>query len=86
MSSWKLLACYPLRTFDPLSENFSIQNFRVIMADFRLCSTCWSYSQANIYHYALFSVSGRNEFTFARLRYFLGGDRPSQTTDFSMYL
>ena len=50
------------------------------MADLRLCSTCQSYSQASIYHYALQLISDQSELTFARLRYFLGGYRPSQTT------
>jgi len=54
------------------------------MADFRLCSTCLSYSQANFYHYARQLISVQFEFTFAHLRYFLGGDRPSQTTDHFM--
>ena len=50
------------------------------MADFRPYSICLSYSQANLYHYALKLVYFQFEFTFAHLRYFLGGDRPSQTT------
>jgi hypothetical protein len=54
------------------------------MADFRLCLTCLSYSQANFYHYARQLISVQFEFTFAHLRYFLGGDRPSQTTDHFM--
>jgi hypothetical protein len=53
------------------------------MADFRLCSICQSHSQASIYHYALNLVSDQIELTFARLRYLLGGDRPSQTTNLS---
>ena len=47
------------------------------MADFYPCLICQSYSQANIYHYTLKQVLF--EFAFAHLRYFLGGDRPSQT-------
>ena len=50
------------------------------MTDFRLCLTCLSYSQAGLCHYTLLAISNRNEPTFASLRYFLGGDRPSQTT------
>jgi hypothetical protein len=53
------------------------------MADFRLCSTCESYSQASIYHYALPWVSVPCELTFARFRYSLGSHRPSQTTHLS---
>ena len=79
--SWESSACYPRRTFYPLSDGPSIRNHRITMADFRPCSTCMSYSQANLYHYALQLISNQLEFTFARLRYFLGGDRPSQTTN-----
>jgi hypothetical protein len=54
------------------------------MTDFRLCLTCPSYSQADLYHYARQLISDQFESTFAHLRYFLGGDRPSQTTDHAM--
>ncbi len=50
------------------------------MADFRLCLTCKSYSQASFYHYALQLISVQLELTFAHFRYSLGSDRPSQTT------
>ncbi len=53
---------------------------RITMADFRLCSTCQSRSQAGLCHYTQQPISDRPEPTFARLRYTLGGDRPSQTT------
>ena len=49
------------------------------MADFRLCSTCQSRSQAGFCHCTLRTISDRSEPTIARLRYSLGGDRPSQT-------
>ena len=35
--------------------------------------------QAPFYLYTLRTISDRAEGTFGRLRYFLGGDRPSQT-------
>ena len=50
------------------------------MTDFRLCSTCESRSQASLCHYTLKLISDQSELTIARLRYSLGGDRPSQTT------
>jgi hypothetical protein len=53
MSSWESSACYPRRTFDPLSESPSTRGPRITMADFRLCSTCRSHSQAGFDHYAL---------------------------------
>ena len=83
-SSWGASACYPRRTFDPLSESPSTRNSRITMADFRLCLTCPSHSQAGLYHYALQLISDQLEPTFAHLRYSLGGDRPSQTTDHAM--
>ncbi len=82
--SWGLLACYPRRTFYPLSNGPTTRYHRITMADFRPCSTCSSCSQANICHCALRTISKRSEFTFARLRYSLGGDRPSQTTHHAM--
>ena len=56
------------------------------MADFRLCLTCKSHSQANLYYYALQLISDQSEFTFARVRYSLGSDRPSQTTYLTLSL
>ncbi len=53
---------------------------RITMTDFRLCSTCRSRSQAGLCHCTRQTISDRSEPTIARLRYSLGGDRPSQTT------
>ncbi len=50
------------------------------MTDFRLCSTCKSRSQAGLCHCTHQLMSDQPEPTIARLRYSLGGDRPSQTT------
>jgi hypothetical protein len=50
------------------------------MTDFRLCSTCQSRSQAGLCHCTQQLISDQLEPTIARLRYSLGGDRPSQTT------
>ena len=79
MDSWGRSACYPRRTFYPLSDGPSTQNHRITMTDFRLCSTCLSRSQAGLCHCTQRAISDRSEPTFARLRYSLGGDRPSQT-------
>src|SRR5512136_2062429 len=86
MNSWALSACYPRRTFYPLSDGPSIRNHRITKADFRLCSTCWSRSQAGFCLCALRLISKQPEPTFARLRYLLGGDRPSQTTRLTLSL
>ena len=52
---------------------------RITKSDFRPCSTCMSCNQALFCLYTLRTVSDRTERTFERLRYSLGGDRPSQT-------
>ena len=79
MNSWAVSACYPRSTFYPLSDGLSIQNHRITRTHFRVWSTCRSLSQATFCPCAQHPVSIRIEVTFARLRYFLGGDRPSQT-------
>ncbi len=58
----------------------SIRGHRVTMTDFRLCSRCPSRSQACFCHCTHRLISDQPEQTFARLRYALGGDHPSQTT------
>ncbi len=80
VNSWGLSACYPRRTFYPLSDGPSTRDHRITMTDFRLCSTCQSRSQAGLCHCTQQLISDQLEPTFARLRYSLGGDRPSQTT------
>ena len=80
VNSWGVSACYPRRTFYPLSDGPSTRDHRITMTDFRLCSTCRSRSQAGFCHYTQQLISDQLEPTFARLRYSLGGDRPSQTT------
>ena len=84
MNSWRRSACYPRRTFYPLSDGPSIRDHRITRAYFRTCSTCRSRSQAPFCPYTLRLVSNQPEGTFARLRYLLGGDRPSQTTRLTM--
>ena len=55
-------------------------NRRITKTYFRTCSKCLSRSQAPLCLCTLRLVSNQPEGTFARLRYVLGGDRPSQTT------
>ena len=50
------------------------------MADFRPCTICLSNSQADLSHSTFISEINQNISTFARLRYYLGGRRPSETT------
>ena len=79
MNSWLRSACYPRRTFYPLSDGPSMQNHRITKACFRTCSTCRSRSQPGLCLYTRRLISKQPEPSFARLRYSLGGDRPSQT-------
>ncbi len=52
---------------------------RITKPDFRPCSTCMSRSQAPLCLCTLRMISNHSEGTLGRLRYSLGGDRPSQT-------
>ena len=79
MDSWGRSACYPQGSFYPLSDGPSTRYHRITKPDFRPCSTCPSRSQAPFCLYTLRAISDRAEGTFGRLRYSLGGDRPSQT-------
>jgi hypothetical protein len=62
-----------------LSDGPSTQNRRITKPVFRPCSTCLSRSQARFCLYTRWMISNHPERTFGRLRYLLGGDRPSQT-------
>src|SRR5512139_4058144 len=79
VNSWARLACYPRGSFYPVSHGPSTRYRGITKPDFRLCSTCWSCSQAPFCLYTHWVVSIHPEGTFGRLRYSLGGDRPSQT-------
>ena len=79
VDSWGRSACYPQGSFYPLSDGPSTRYHRITKPDFRPCSTCLSRSQAPFCLYTLRAISDRAEGTFGRLRYSLGGDRPSQT-------
>ena len=76
---WVVSACYPQGNFYPLSDDHSILNRLITKPCFRTCLTCRSRSQAPLYLYTLRMISNHSEGTFERLRYSLGGDRPSQT-------
>jgi len=63
-----------------------MRNRRITKPLFPTCSTCLSRSQARLCLYTLRLVSNQPERTFGRLRYILGGDRPSQTTRLTVSL
>ncbi len=62
-----------------MSDGPSIRYHRITKSEFPPCSTCRSRSQAPLCLCTLRAISNRAEGTLERLRYFLGGDRPSQT-------
>src|ERR1700730_6064842 len=72
-------ACYPRGSFYPLSPDPSTRGPRITQPDFRPCSACRPHSQAHFCLCTLGLISIQPEGTFGRLRYSLGGDRPSQT-------
>src|SRR5437016_6628694 len=84
VNSWARSACYPRSTFYPLSDGPSTRDHRITRSCFRTCSTCRSRSQAGFCPYTRRTISNRAEPTFERLRYHLGGDRPSQTTHLAL--
>ena len=84
VDSWGVSACYPQGSFYPLSDGPSMRNHRITKSDFRPCSTCMSCNQALFCLYTLRTISDRTERTFERLRYSLGGDRPSQTAHLTL--
>ena len=79
VDSWARSACYPRSTFYPLSDGASTRYHRITKPCFRICSTRRSHSQAPLCLCTQRTIANRAEGTFGRLRYFLGGDRPSQT-------
>ena len=84
MSSWGRSACYPQRTFYPLSDGPSIQNHRITISKFPSCSASQPHSQACLCYCTPRTVTKRTEHTFESLRYTFGGDHPSQTTHQTM--
>ena len=72
-------ACYPRGNFYPMIDGPSTQRHRVTWAGFRPCSRCLCRSQARLCPYTPRLIANQPERTFARLRYPLGVNRPSQT-------
>ena len=70
------------RTVSRRSEPSSCR--RITKPDFRPCSTCLSRSQTPFCLCTLRMVSIHAEGIFGRLRYSLGGDRPSQTAHLTL--
>ena len=79
VNSWTRLPCYPRGSFYPISHGPSTRHRGITRSIFRCCSACQPHSQAGLCPYTQRVVSIHPEPTFERLRYTLGGDRPSQT-------
>ena len=77
MDSRARSACYPRGTFYPLSDATSTCRRRITNSDFRPCSIRRSHSQAPLCIYTRHLITNQAEGTFERLRYILGGNRPS---------
>ena len=84
VNSWGRSACYPQGSFYPLSDGISTHYHLITNSNFRYCSTCLSHSWAGLCVCTHCAISVRAEPTFERLRYSLGGDRPSQTAHLTL--
>ena len=80
MNSWAGSACYPQGSFCPLRHGPSTRYRGITTAHFRACAACLPCSQAPLCRCTCLWVAIPHKGTIARLRYSLGGDRPSQTT------
>jgi len=80
MNSWGTLACYPWRTFYPLSRHTSTWYVWVTTSNFRFCSNCFSRSQACFHSCVTEFGNTHLQHTFELPRYYLGGLRPKSTT------
>ena len=79
VDSWAGSACYPRGSFYPLSQGPPTRRPRITRSGFRPCPACPPRSQAPLRPCALRVMSIHPEGTVGRLRYSVGGDRPSQT-------
>jgi hypothetical protein len=79
MDAWARSACYPRSTFYLMSDGPSTRDHRITKTYFRTCSTYVSRSQAPLCACTRLMIANHDEGTLVVLRYFFGGDRPSQT-------
>ena len=79
VDSWAGSACYPRGSFYPLSHGRSTTGRGITRPAFRPCSARPPRSQAPFCPCTRRVVTIHPEGTIGRLRYSLGGDRPSQT-------
>src|SRR5215213_8091606 len=74
---WGKISLLSPGTFYPLSDTASTCRCRVTSPSFRSCSTRRSRSQAPLCTCTRHLIANQAEGTFGRLRYILGGNRPS---------
>ena len=86
VDSWGRSACYPRSSFYPLSDGPPTWSHRITKPCFRTCLTRRSRSQAPLCFCTQRQIADLAEGTFGRLRYILGGDRPSQTAHLPLFL
>jgi hypothetical protein len=79
LNSWAGSACYPRGSFYPVRYGPSTRYRRITRPDFRPCAACPPCSQAPLCPCTPRVIAIHPEGTLGRLRYLLGGDRPSQT-------
>ena len=79
LDSWAGSACYPQGSFYPLRYGASTCHRRITSTRFPSCAGCLPCSQARLCACTHRRVTIPPERTLERLRYSLGGDRPSQT-------
>ena len=85
VDSWGRSACYPQGSFYPLSDGNSHSHTAGSLTPTFVTARPVSLAVRLAYAFTLKStVSVRAELTFERLRYSLGGDRPSQTAHLTM--
>ncbi len=84
VNSWARSACYPRGSFYPISHGPPTRYRGITWPGFPPCSACRPRSQAPFCPYTQRLISIQPEGTFGRLRYLLGGDRPSQTAHLAL--
>ena len=85
VDSWGRSACYPQGSFYPLSDGNSHSHTAGSLTPTFVTARSVDLAVRLSYAFTLKStVSVRAELTFERLRYSLGGDRPSQTAHLTM--
>jgi hypothetical protein len=68
-----------------MSDGPTTRDRRITNSYFRTCSRCLSRSQAPLCVCTRLLMADQDEGTFERLRYILGGHRPSETAHLTLF-